>query len=81
MIKTILALFVTSLALVLVCVGLGIYEAFIINIWFGVTLIISLIVTIAILILFILKFFNLCIDWVNKTIDKLPKWLIKLLKL
>lgn len=81
MIKTILALFIISLALVIVCVGLGIYEAFIINIWFGVTLIISLIVTIAILILFVLKFFNLCIDWVNKTINKLPKWLRKLLKL
>lgn len=81
MIKTILTLLIINLVLVLVCLGLGVYEAFIINLWFGVILIISLIVALAMLTVFILKFFNLIVEWAKKTINKLPKWLRKLLKL
>lgn len=81
MIKTILTLLIINLVFVLVCLGLGVYEAFIINLWFGVILIISLITALTMLIVFVLKFFNLIVEWVKKTIDKLPKWLRKLLKL
>lgn len=70
---------VTTVILVLFCIGLGVYEAFLIHLWFGISLTIALLVMITFLILLIIKLVNDIRQWLISIVNKLPKWLKKLL--
>ena len=79
MIKSIFWVAITTLVLILLCIGLGIYEAFILNLWFGVVLSSCLVIMMTVLVLLVIKFVNDIRQWFISVVNKLPKWLRKLL--
>lgn len=79
MIKSIFWVAITTLVLILLCIGLGIYESFILNLWFGIILSSCLVIMMTVLVLLIIKFVNDIRQWLISVVNKLPKWLRKLL--
>lgn len=81
MLKSIFWIAVITAILLILTLGLGICEAFLLNIWFGMVLSILLIAMISALVVLIIKFIDQIRNWIESIVQKLPKWLKKLLGL